>query len=111
LKNAGRTLSWGRSKPSPPTTPKDGPRSKELPSLPPSEESRSSRSRAVTASSYASTATPPKIEDKDLGLSMGGDFSEMFAGFGKRKSVVMTPDRVMSQSPVSTSVTKAKIAC
>lgn len=32
----------------------------------------------------------------------------MFAGFGKRKSVVMTPDRVMSQSPVSASVTESQ---
>lgn len=35
---------------------------------------------------------------------MGGDFSEMFSSFGKRKSVVLQveQDRVMSRSPVST---------
>lgn len=58
----------------------------------------------MTASSYASTATPPKLEDKqDLGLSLGGDFSDMFAGFGKRKSVVLDVEknRTMSRSPVS----------
>ena len=38
-----------------------------------------------------------------MGLSLGGDFSEMFAGFGKRKSVVLEVqnNRAMSQSPVS----------
>jgi hypothetical protein len=43
----------------------------------------------VTASSYASTATPPKFEDKELGLSLGGDFADMFSGFGKRKSTLL----------------------
>jgi hypothetical protein len=52
--------------------------------------------------SYASTATPPKLE-KDLGLSLGGDFSNMFSGFGNRKSVVMesNDNRARSHSPVS----------
>lgn len=57
----------------------------------------------MTASSYASTATPPKLDDRqDLGLSLGGDFSDMFAGFGKRKSVVLDVEknRTMSRSPV-----------
>lgn len=97
LKNAGRTLSWGRNKPTPPSPPKTSP----SPTL--DEERHNGRSRAVTASSYASTATPPKLEDRDLGLSLGGDFSDMFSGFGKRKSVVMDAEknRAMSQSPVS----------
>jgi hypothetical protein len=62
-----------------------------------------SRPRAVTTSSYASTATPPKIEDRDLGLSLGGDFADMFSGIGNRKSVIMDGEnnRAMSQSPVS----------
>jgi hypothetical protein len=66
------------------------------------EDQSAGRSRAVTASSYASTATPPKIE-KNLGLSLGGDFSEMFAGFDKRKSAILDAEsnRAMSQSPVS----------
>lgn len=96
LKNAGRTLSWGRNKPAPPTPNKESP-------SPTIEETpqQNGRSRAVTTSSYASTATPPKLEDRDLGLSMGGDFSDMFSGFGKRKSVVMDAEanRAMSQSP------------
>lgn len=97
LKNAGRTLSWGRSKPTPPTPNNESP-------SPTVEETpqQNGRSRAVTTSSYASTATPPKLDDnKDLGLSLGGDFSDMFSGFGKRKSVVMDVEanRAMSQSP------------
>ena len=95
LKTAGRTLSWGRSKNTP------SPQREELQSS--VEEPNTGRARAVTASSYASTATPPKLDERDLGLSLGGDFSEMFAGFGKRKSVVMDAEksRAMSQSPVS----------
>ncbi|CZR69527.1 uncharacterized protein PAC_19427 [Phialocephala subalpina] len=96
LKNAGRTLSWGRNKPTPPIP------DKESPSLTIEETPQQiNRSRAVTTSSYASTATLPKLKDRDLvGLSLGG-FSEMFSGFGKRKSVVMDAEnnRVMSQSP------------
>jgi hypothetical protein len=100
LKNAGRAMSWGRSRPPPPSQAKE-------PSSPTVDEDPSSngRQRAVTASSYASTATPPKLDDRDLGLSLGGDFSEMFSGFGNRKSVVMDAEnnRAMSQSPVSVS--------
>jgi hypothetical protein len=101
LKNAGRTLSWGRNKPSTPPTPKDS--VKDLPSLPVEDELPTGRARAVTASSYASTATPPKLDERDLGLSLGGDFSDMFAGFGKRKSAILEVEvnRKMSQSPVS----------
>ncbi|RDL34605.1 Uncharacterized protein BP5553_07733 [Venustampulla echinocandica] len=95
LKNAGRTFSFGRVKNS------------ELPSLPQDakpptpEEQQSGRARAVTASSYASTATPPKLDERDLGLSLGGDFSDMFAGFGKRKSQVLdaVATKPLPQSP------------
>jgi hypothetical protein len=102
LKNAGRTLSWGRNKNTPFPSKEYLSNSKELPS-PPEEEPPTGRPRTVTASSYASTATPPKLDERDLGLSLGGDFSEMFAGFGKRKSVVLEVqnNRAMSQSPVS----------
>lgn len=102
LKNAGRTLSWGRKTPStPPALPKDS--SKDLPAIPMDNDERSGRARAVTSSSYASTATPPKLEERDLGLSLGGDFSDMFSGFGQRKSgiLVAQESRAMSQSPVS----------
>jgi len=67
------------------------------------EQEYQPRARAVTASSYASTATPPKLDERDLGLSLGGDFSDMFAGFGKRKSAMLVEEesnRAMSQSPV-----------
>jgi len=97
LKNAGRTLSWGRHKHPSLHSPKD-------PASPKIDEEQSARARAATTSSYASTATPPKLDqNNDLGLSLGGDFSDMFAGFGKRKSVVMDAEanRSMSNSPVS----------
>ncbi|PBP18504.1 hypothetical protein BUE80_DR010571 [Diplocarpon rosae] len=98
LKNAGRSLSWGRhSKGTPLPIAKTTP-----PESPVLEDDHStSRQRAVTASSYASTATPPKLDEKDLGLSLGGDFSDMFGGFGKRKSAVMDAETktAISRSP------------
>jgi hypothetical protein len=103
LKAAGRSLSWGRNHKSstpPPPIPKEDPQSG--PSLPGSDEFLL-RARAVTASSYASTATPPKLEDRDLGLSLGGDFGDMFSSFGKRKSTILLDaqnNRSMSNSPV-----------
>jgi hypothetical protein len=55
----------------------------------------------VTASSYASTATPPKLDESDLGL--GEDFGNMFSGFDKRKTAIWSEqqNKAMSQSPVS----------
>ncbi len=88
LKHAGRSLSWGRKQHSlvkEPKSPASGRASE--------EEEGASRARAMTASSYASTATPPKLEDKNLGLSLGGDFSDMFSGFAKRKSVAMEAEK------------------
>jgi hypothetical protein len=73
------------------------------PKSPTIEEGQTGRERAFTASSYASTATPPKLDQNhDLGLSLGGDFSDMFSGFGNRKSVVMDAEtnRSTSNSPV-----------
>lgn len=66
------------------------------------EDPSAGRARAVTTSSYASTAKPPAL-DKNLGLSLGGDFSEMFAGFDKRRSTILDAEenRGFSQSPVS----------
>jgi len=97
LKNAGRSLSWGRNKQGSSPSP-----SKQLDS-PKIEEDSINRARALTTSSYASTAIPPKLDDKELGLSLGGDFSDMFSGFGNRKSVVLDSEtnRAMSQTPVS----------
>lgn len=102
LKSAGRSLSWGRNKPNKTPTPPP-PISKDLPSLPspPAQDGYQSRQRAVTASSYASTATPPKLDERDLDLSIGGDFSDLFSGFGKRKSQMLEAEknRAMSRSP------------
>lgn len=100
LKNAGRTLSWGRNK----ATPSPSKVSDELPPSPTiRDDSASSRTRAVTASSYASTATPPKLGERDLDLTMGDDFGDMFAGMAHRRSAV--PDspgvRGFTKSPVS----------
>jgi hypothetical protein len=53
------------------------------------DEENLTRPRAVTTSTYPSTVTPPKLEDKDLGLSLGGNFADMFSGFGKRKSAIL----------------------
>lgn len=104
LKAAGRTFSFGRQKPPTPTAAKE-----EVPSLPasPATERNSpahGRERAVTASSYASTATPSKFEDVELGgLNLGGDFSDMFGALAKRKSAVMDVEAIrgLSRSPVS----------
>ncbi|QSZ28541.1 hypothetical protein DSL72_003039 [Monilinia vaccinii-corymbosi] len=98
LKNAGRTLSWGRNKTTP--SPSKGP--DELPPSPTlRDDSASSRTRAVTASSYASTATPPKLGERDLDLTMGDDFGDMFAGMAHRRSPVLDSPgiRGASKSP------------
>ncbi|KAG9248431.1 hypothetical protein BJ878DRAFT_36294 [Calycina marina] len=93
LKNAGRSLSWGLKKQNDPISPSETP-------SPPRKDDYQPRQRAVTASSYASTATPPKLNERDLGLSLGGDFADMFSGFGKGKSELMEEsNRAMSRSP------------
>ncbi|KAH8602865.1 hypothetical protein B0O99DRAFT_647688 [Bisporella sp. PMI_857] len=98
LKAAGRSLSWGRNKQNN-TPPPPPPLRKDTPSPPPNEYQ--GRQRAVTASSYASTATPPKLDERELGLSLGGDFGDMFSSFGKRKSQMLEAERnrAMSKSP------------
>ena len=89
LKSSSRTFSFGRkpvatSTPPPPPVPAKGART------PPTEpEYEPGRSRAVTASSYASTATPPKLEDRDFSLNLGGSFTDMFSNMGKRKSQLL----------------------
>ncbi|CAD6504063.1 BgTH12-05800 [Blumeria graminis f. sp. triticale] len=78
LKNAGRAMSWVKQKPYP---------NKELPPSPPAvseDEGLSMRSRAQTTSSYASTTVPTKYDEKDLDISLGGDFSDMFSAFAKK---------------------------
>ncbi|RAL63167.1 hypothetical protein DID88_004247 [Monilinia fructigena] len=74
----------------------------ELPPSPTSrDDSASSRTRAVTASSYASTATPPKLGERDLDFTMGDDFGDMFAGMAHRRSAVLDSPgiRGVSTSP------------
>jgi hypothetical protein len=71
---------------------------KQLPLIPPQTKSASShdmygdptstnqgygRSRALTTSSYASTAIPPKL---DTGLDFGGGFDDMFTGLDRKPS-------------------------
>ena len=80
LKTAGRALSFGNSRSAKNVEP---PVNNALPPVPPVP-----RDRAMTASSYASTATPPKLDlggSSGLGLGEGG-FGDMFS---KRKSTVM----------------------
>jgi hypothetical protein len=88
LKASGRTFSFGRSKntntPPPPPLPSKDP----SPPLP-DREYETGRARAVTASSYASTATPPKLDDEDFALNLGGNFADMFSSIGKRKSQML----------------------
>jgi hypothetical protein len=98
LKNAGRSLSWGRNKPMPPS-----PKEPESPKF--EEDQSAGRARAVTTSTYASTAKASALNE-NLGLSLGGDFSEMFAGFDKRRSTILDAEenRAFSQSPVSNHV-------
>ena len=90
LKSSSRTFSFGRKQQNnvtstpPPPVPAKGART------PPTEpEYEPGRSRAVTASSYASTATPPKLDDRDFSLNLGGSFTDMFSSIGKRKSQML----------------------
>ncbi|KAI0107589.1 hypothetical protein GGR51DRAFT_153236 [Nemania sp. FL0031] len=92
LKQAGRTFSFGGSK------------KNALPPIP-SEESAppmpdfktpatpGGRSRATTASTVT-TATPPKLEDSDFKLDLGGEWSSgMLTKFDKRSSVMTLKER------------------
>ncbi|KAH8815180.1 hypothetical protein F5884DRAFT_167606 [Xylogone sp. PMI_703] len=103
LKNAGRTFSFGRQKPPPPSVLRDQEHSPVSPSTDGSSSPvRGGRERAVTTSSYASTATPGKFEDVDLGgLNLGGDFGDMFSGLQKRKTTGLDAEtnRAMAHSP------------
>lgn len=96
LKAAGHTFSFGRGKtstPSPTAVPDEPP-----PPPPKNSDENIQRERAVTASSYASTATPPKLDEKELGLNLGGSFADMFPGFGKRSSALLDVNDKSSKS-------------
>ncbi|KAK4561012.1 hypothetical protein LTR86_004967 [Recurvomyces mirabilis] len=93
---AGRAFSFGQKQNRNPAVPQDAPLppqpynvyepSKGLPSGPASPSSLH-RDRAMTSSSYASTAKPPPAsQDQDFSLgssNFGDDFGNMFAGIGK----------------------------
>ncbi|KAI9683365.1 MAG: hypothetical protein M1829_005437 [Trizodia sp. TS-e1964] len=90
---AGRTFSFGPKAPKLSTPSSKSPERKsplhnsvEPSSVPP----RITRERGMTESSYASTATPPKLESlNDLGASDFGGLGNMFDNFGKRTSTLM----------------------
>ena len=76
LKNAGRAFSFGAK------SAKNVPKEEDIPPLP-------NRDRAMTASSYASTAVPPQLDlggGTGLGLGATSEFGDLF---GKRKSTIM----------------------
>ncbi|KAI2473532.1 hypothetical protein F4781DRAFT_419331 [Annulohypoxylon bovei var. microspora] len=104
LKQAGRTFSFGNKKASLPTIPAE----ESVPAVPsmPDEYypgTPRGRSRAET-SSTTSTATPPKVEDRDFMLDLGGDLSSMLK-FDKRASVAtlkgLMSNRVSQPSPLN----------
>jgi hypothetical protein len=111
LKASGRTFSFGRNKnantpTTPPPVPPKGSRT------PPEEEYEAGRARAVTASSYASTATPPKLDERDFSMNLGGNFSDMFSTIGKRKSQMLDSESRGPElrSPVRHAVTQNRDA-
>ncbi|KAF3061738.1 hypothetical protein GL218_03428 [Daldinia childiae] len=92
LKQAGRTFSFGNRKSTLPTIVAED----TVPAVPamPDEYGPGTprrRSRAETVSTV-STATPPKVEDRDFMLDLGGDLSSMLK-FDKRASVATIKER------------------
>ncbi|KAI9739679.1 MAG: hypothetical protein M1834_006397 [Cirrosporium novae-zelandiae] len=90
---AGRTFSFGMKGPkhshTSPSIPTIDTMPKEAVPEPPQL-----RERALTTSSYASTATPPKLLDSDFNIDTSDldGFGNMFEGFGKRKSRALTEE-------------------
>ncbi|KAI2640667.1 hypothetical protein GGS26DRAFT_539288 [Hypomontagnella submonticulosa] len=100
LKQAGRTFSFGSRKSTLPTIPAE----ESVPAVPamPDEYAPGTprgRSRAETTSTV-STATPPKVEDRDFMLDLGGDLSSMLK-FDKRASVATLKERNLMANRVS----------
>ncbi|KAI0417928.1 hypothetical protein F5X98DRAFT_374302 [Xylaria grammica] len=92
LKNASRTFSFGGNKKHTlPPIPSEEP----APPVPEyrTPETPNGRSRAATASTVTS-ATPPKLEDTDFKLDLGGEWSSgMLTKFDKRSSVATVKER------------------
>ncbi|CAJ2501439.1 Uu.00g042920.m01.CDS01 [Anthostomella pinea] len=63
-------------------------------------EAYSGRARAETASTV-STAVPPKVEDSDFMLDLGGDLSNMLSKFDKRSSVATFKERNLTGNRAS----------
>lgn len=106
LKHAGRTFSFGTKKNSLPATTADDP----VPPMPDDVEvsTPGRRTRAPTESSV-STATPPKVEDRDFMKDLGGDLSNMLSAF-KRSSVVTVKDESGRQVLPSRNLTGNRIS-
>lgn len=70
--------------------------------------SKLSRERALTTSSYASTAVPPKLETAiPVGQTVfDDDFENMFTGFGERTSSKTPQTRPLTQSPQTRPLTQ-----
>ncbi|KAI1326198.1 hypothetical protein F5Y16DRAFT_235277 [Xylariaceae sp. FL0255] len=93
LKNAGRTFSFGGSKKNhalPPIPAEEV--APPMPEITYNPGTPGGRSRATTASTI-STATPPKLEDRDFMLDLGGDLSSVLGKFDKRSSVATLRER------------------
>lgn len=61
------------------------------PSLTRPHSDESTRERAMTTSSYASTARPPQLDSSIGQADFGGDFENMFSGMGKREEIPPVP--------------------
>lgn len=87
-------MSWSRSKAPPFKGPVDP-----VPALPsprpppePPQHAPQTRSRAMTTSTYASTATPPTITDDPLQLASTADLGDLFTGMPQRRSTMLEAD-------------------
>lgn len=87
LKQAGRTFSFGSNKKN-----SLSPISSEEPPPLPDYKTPSVRSRATTNSTITSPI-PPKLEDADFKLDLGGELSTMLNKFDKRSSVMTLKER------------------
>ncbi|KAI0016064.1 hypothetical protein F4780DRAFT_773116 [Xylariomycetidae sp. FL0641] len=99
LKQAGRTFSFGGNKKnSLPTIPAE-----DLPVVPTYDSEMTGRRPRAETTSTTSTATPPKVEDEDFSLDLGGDLTSMLK-FDKRASVAtlkgLTNNRPTHPSPL-----------